>query len=75
MFATDLFDTNKSFSRQWRSFDPPTGVLFPMSLHVIYKNAFAAMNAQQGHMAAVIKRQKEAGKLKKHLPYEDKTSN
>ena len=46
-----------------------------MSLHVIYKNAFAAMNAQQGHMAAVIKRQKEAGKLKKHLPYEDKTSN
>ena len=46
-----------------------------MSLHVIYKNAFAAMSAQQGHMAAVIKRQKEAGKLKKHLPYEDKTSN
>ena len=36
-----------------------------MSLHVIYKNAFAAMNAQQGHMAAVIKRQKEAGKFKK----------
>lgn len=33
------------------------------------------MNAQQGHMAAVIKRRKEAGKLKKHLPYEDKTSN
>ena len=68
MFATDLFDTNKSFSRQWRSFDPPTRFFFPMSLHVIYKNAFAAMDAQQGHMAAVIKRQKEAGKLKKHLP-------
>ena len=37
-----------------------------MSLHIIYKNAFAAMNAQQGHMAAVIKRQKEAGKLIKN---------
>ena len=39
-----------------------------MSLHVIYKNDFAAMNAQQGHMTAVIKRQKEAGKFKKNLP-------
>ena len=33
-----------------------------MSLHEISENAFAAINAQQGHMAAVIKRQKEAGK-------------
>ena len=29
-----------------------------MSLHEISENAFAAMNAKQGHMAAVIKRQK-----------------
>ena len=62
MLATDLFDTTKSFSRQSRSFDPPAGVLLSMSLHEISENAFAAMNAQQGHMAAVIKRQKEAGK-------------
>ena len=50
------------FQDSEESFDPPAGVLLSMSLHEIYENAFAAMNAKQGHMTAVIKRQKEAGK-------------
>ena len=33
-----------------------------MSLHEISEIAFAAINAKQGHMAAVIKRQKDAEK-------------